>query len=537
MSNTCLDYIQKEYDWKLDYKLDNVFNTIEDRNKHINARKDIISNFDAVTSRRFSDINNRYEYTGACVLRDDRKLDFIKRNDACSMKGSILTDKLDPIDGLYGRYIVDDNANVQLTNLNNYKKNNGIGSADTIKPNDGCFLNIDDKDKFYNIVDQLVLMKQFEESDSINKLNVENNKTNEENKKLLDTMKLYGISVPDDMNKYGHSIITKCRDISTDNVNTDDWNYLSLNKLDIACADDEVINRFEINKTNDNSFKVDLRCCSMRSEDNKIGLGNPVQKTTGFIKNNINDMKILTKQNLVCLDPGLDPSTNASMLNYIKLNNNPISDQFAFDYNCSTIEKDITSDTRKIHYDCKPRITKSVNKEFGIRPLTKIFAECPFGEAISQIKIEDDNADNTKYRYNYQCCKPKIIPIDKPTPIKDRIISGSYIQIIQSDLSFNQITSMNGKNKLVMQSDGNLVLYKNGIATWSSNTSIGQGIYKAEITPSGQLIIMNNNGNYIWSTSPADPRKAPFSLVCQDDGNVVIYAQANSTYEPVWSIN
>lgn len=542
MKNTCMDYIQKEnLNINLDYNLKNM--TPEDRQKQINLRSEIINSLDAVTKRKFSDINRQYEYAGKCVLRPSRNIiENMHMNEECKLQGKVLTDQLDPTDGIYGRYLVDPNVSVQ------FEKNEPHGSYD-IQPNTGCYIDLDNKDVFFNKIDQLGNMKQFENKNNINLLDTSNNKMLQENKQLLDTMKLYGMSVPSQINKYGHSIITKCRDVSTNNINTDDWSYLSLNNVNIACGDSEVMNRFQLNKTGDNSFNVNYRCCTMQTEDNNIQLGTPVAKNTNFTPNPNNSM-VLEKHDMDCLDPGIDPSVDASMLNYISMNNNPNTNQVNFKYNCSSIEKSMPDDSRKIHYKCKPGRMITVPKQLGIRSLTGLVAECPFGEGLSQLVVQDDHDNNTKYGLKYQCCRPKVDAIEKATPVKDRLISGSYLQTLISDKDFNQLTSKNGMYNLIMQSDGNLVLYQNKTKPlWASNTQRGKGVYKVQIALNGQLFIIDENNMVIWSTpvytpstqdmkvmQAAQPDKnaqnltssaayGPFQLMCQSDGNVTIYGQ------------
>lgn len=535
MKNTCLDYITKEKkDWNLDYKLDDY--TPEDREKQINMRRDIIANLDAVTARRFTDINRPYEYMESCILRKDRELDFVTDNNKCLLSGQILSDKLDPIDGKYGRFTVA-NASVQFMNVDDYKINKGFTNKNDIRPNKGCFLPLDtDKDTFFNTIDKLVSMKQFNDANQINLATTQNNKTLEENQQFIDTFKLYGMAIPQDIGKYGHSIITKCRDVSTDPINTPDWNYLSLNAVNIGCGDDEIMNRFELNKTSDNQYKIDFRCCEMRTEDNKIGFKEPVMYNTPPITNTTHS-DYLEKHNINCIQPGIDPNTSASMLNYIRFDNNPQTNQSSFTYNCSSLQKDFKDDSRKISYDCKPKSFLTNPKEYGIRPLTGLVAECAFGEGISQLQVKDDVIDPNRYGLEFQCCKPSISPQVNNTPLRDRIISGSYITMLRSDLPFNELVSQDGRFKFKMQDDGNLVLWFNNRGLWSSNTNSGNGIYKAELTPSGQLVVTNQYGNFIWQSNGDDSRRGPFQLVAQNDGNVVIYGQRDGGFFPVWATN
>jgi hypothetical protein len=83
-------------------------------------------------------------------------------------------------------------------------------------------------------------------------------------------------------------------------------------------------------------------------------------------------------------------------------------------------------------------------------------------------------------------------------------------------------------HKLVMQSDGNLVLYANGQPAWTSFTQGNPGA-KAVMQSDGNLVIYNKNQQPVWATFT---HNNPGSrIVLQDDGNIVIYNAGNV---PVW---
>lgn len=109
-------------------------------------------------------------------------------------------------------------------------------------------------------------------------------------------------------------------------------------------------------------------------------------------------------------------------------------------------------------------------------------------------------------------------------------------------------------SKAVLQADGNLVIYTNNIATWSTgtvtydqsglaNTSIingqsllpGQSLYTANrfyelrLQEDGNLVLYSPN-RAIWA-SGTNGRKID-KLVVQGDGNVVLY---DASWKPIWS--
>jgi hypothetical protein len=92
------------------------------------------------------------------------------------------------------------------------------------------------------------------------------------------------------------------------------------------------------------------------------------------------------------------------------------------------------------------------------------------------------------------------------------------------------LTSANGRYKLVLQSDGNLVLYgPRNRPLWSSNTQ-GKAIEKCIMQRDGNLVLYLYNGQPVW-TSNTD-RRPGSHLILQNDGNLVIYQPM-----PVWSSN
>lgn len=88
-----------------------------------------------------------------------------------------------------------------------------------------------------------------------------------------------------------------------------------------------------------------------------------------------------------------------------------------------------------------------------------------------------------------------------------------------------------GSMSLVMQGDGNLVLYQNDVcqqATWATGTN-GKGGYQAVMQTNGDLVVLNSSGTQIWHSNTAG--NAGAYLAIQGDGNLVIYTTAN---KPIW---
>ena len=100
-------------------------------------------------------------------------------------------------------------------------------------------------------------------------------------------------------------------------------------------------------------------------------------------------------------------------------------------------------------------------------------------------------------------------------------------------LSINgSMTSTNGQFQLILQQDGNLVLYRlaNHHALWSSKTN-GQDAMRAIMQADGNFVLYNFDGKPLWSSKTNGQNNA--FLTMQDDGNVVIYKPD----VPVWATN
>jgi hypothetical protein len=76
----------------------------------------------------------------------------------------------------------------------------------------------------------------------------------------------------------------------------------------------------------------------------------------------------------------------------------------------------------------------------------------------------------------------------------------------------------NGVYDLRFQTDGNLVLYRNDTAIWTSNTA-GKGVTKA-VVGNGGILLQNASGNNVWITGGGGLGYLAF----QADGNLVYYA-------------
>lgn len=95
-------------------------------------------------------------------------------------------------------------------------------------------------------------------------------------------------------------------------------------------------------------------------------------------------------------------------------------------------------------------------------------------------------------------------------------------------LTNQMLTSINGEYMLIMQADGNMVLYakvhhEDGSVmldpTWATET-IGENAWYAVMQPDGNFVLYSQEGVALWQ-SDTDGKPGSF-LQLQDDGNLVI---------------
>ncbi len=102
----------------------------------------------------------------------------------------------------------------------------------------------------------------------------------------------------------------------------------------------------------------------------------------------------------------------------------------------------------------------------------------------------------------------------------------------QELLTGDQRYSCDGRFLLVMQGDGNLVLYWVGqLALWSSNTT-GTGANRAVLLDDGNFVVLDTSGTPYWSSGTSGLTGAFVGV--QNDGNLVVYDGGSTPY---WASN
>lgn len=125
----------------------------------------------------------------------------------------------------------------------------------------------------------------------------------------------------------------------------------------------------------------------------------------------------------------------------------------------------------------------------------------------------------------YSCVQQQAQPAPQPTP------TGSHVLSVGKKLMAGQkMYSQNGNYYLILQSDGNLVLYrKDGKVMWNSKKSAKSPGY-VTMQSDGNLVSYDKFDTPIWSSGTNGWNGA--YAILQNDGNLVV---RNTKGQPVWS--
>ena len=93
--------------------------------------------------------------------------------------------------------------------------------------------------------------------------------------------------------------------------------------------------------------------------------------------------------------------------------------------------------------------------------------------------------------------------------------------------------SCDGRFRLTMQLDGNLVLYQGSTPIWASNTYGSGGGNRAVMQQDGNFVVYTSDGRAVWASSSSFGYNGA-TLSVQNDGNMVIYSTGGA---PVWHSN
>lgn len=92
-----------------------------------------------------------------------------------------------------------------------------------------------------------------------------------------------------------------------------------------------------------------------------------------------------------------------------------------------------------------------------------------------------------------------------------------------------RIDTADRKYSAILQIDGNLVLYKQGIPLWASGTD-GKNVSFLAMQTDGNLVLYDKSYRPLWYTGSSNTRAN--RLIMQQDGNLVLYTRDN---RPIWA--
>jgi len=146
--------------------------------------------------------------------------------------------------------------------------------------------------------------------------------------------------------------------------------------------------------------------------------------------------------------------------------------------------------------------------------------------------------------YAQECSGDRLPPNPDPSPpMLDGCSADRCVVLPNGDdvilAPGESITAENGEITLVMQTDGNLVLYcPGGFPVWHSNTWIRYWNYHQFIIKNtGEMIVADTSNRKKWSSfTEGNPNGV--TLVAQDDNNLVLYTKGDVPGGvPVWHSN
>lgn len=411
---SCFDYVTKELKWDIAHDLDKHLPTAptatptsieEQKRKLLDARKSVLEEIDAVKTKQFSGISIDYPFAGSCVYQNDKMLDYSKNHNNCTFTGKELKNDLDAIHGAYGRR-AQGNVTVNMKTFDAYIRD-AAPEADPnyfrgqFLPNEGCFLDTNDKDRFFDQVTQMAKMKMFEAENTANKEMAERKKQQEVSANLSSMLSLYGIEsdIPFDTNMY-----FSCKTSTTPKQDNGGFKYNFLDRLPVACGSEEILAGFKLNHEGNKSY-YSYKCCKPMTSDNRIKprVVEPNKKTPENKNWNNWSNPWDMSANLECGDGGYINRLHLQTVNPRA----PKKPSDYYNYSCSQMTKKNNSDKRNVGHSCLlNNYTDWVPKKSGTEPMQNLIVDCPDG-ALKNLEMQ--HSQSGEYRYKYDCCKPYII--------------------------------------------------------------------------------------------------------------------------------
>ena len=246
VQENCLDYI-KTKNWEIDYGMnykDDEMNQLE-KQKHIKDRLEVIAELTTVKTPRYSIWGQKFLYGDACILQKENLKLYNTDKDSCNIQNKVLSNNTI---NEFGRKMIYNN-NIKLYTAKEFSKVTDF-DEERMTPKDGCLIDTRDKNNFFKMIDNLISIKKFERDNQINMYEVEKNQAlksleNEKESNKAGTDKI------NDLNSYLNKVdlVDSCRNITTKPVIHNDGDLKELDKHDISCSPNEVLQQVKLNAT------------------------------------------------------------------------------------------------------------------------------------------------------------------------------------------------------------------------------------------------------------------------------------------------
>jgi hypothetical protein len=97
----------------------------------------------------------------------------------------------------------------------------------------------------------------------------------------------------------------------------------------------------------------------------------------------------------------------------------------------------------------------------------------------------------------------------------------AYTDTAISQRDFKELTSVNQRFTVKLQSDGNLVVLDRGTQVWSTNTGGHQAVI-ARVQNDGNIVLMRGDQSIVWQTHTAGKGLLPFRFTITDTGELLL---------------
>jgi hypothetical protein len=289
----------------------------------------------------------------------------------------------------------------QLKTFESYVHTNDPGLQNEYRPNKGCFININDKNEFFDTITGLAQINMYPNEAALDSTIVDLNKQKRENINMKKMASLYGINIDQD---FDTSVDSKCTTYQTDLQDTGGYKYNYLDRQDIRCPDDQILSSFQL-VNQDPQQKYVYTCCKPQTYDTCIRPKVTEQKTSENVPTSDFSNPWESNKKLECQN---------GYMNSMRLRSGYNPNHSSYVYNCSKVDKQYNTsscpqenakdDKRQINFYCEEKTSPMIPKFGGTSQMSQLRVDCG-KSAIRNVQLVDNGGS---YGYKYTCCMPRI---------------------------------------------------------------------------------------------------------------------------------